>query len=351
MGTPADYLPESISHDAINELLISFNLHPAIDIRQVAVTAQYHGVYFITVPPNNKAIHNELVLRVSGNHLPYIKTENEVGVMAWVAKNTKIPIPALVGYDSTPNNPTGHEYTLMSRVPGETICNIYSSLSPDEICQILDQLIDMLTELHAHDFSAIGGLYLDRNGEIQVGRIVDETYWQVPDIEILWPQGETVDSLNLGGPYATYTELVAGQVNTYIRLINLHDKLEFMRDAIPHLERFAAAVGSNREYAPELNKVKLRLAHKDLHFANMLYDRSSNRITGILDWEFSGVVPFTQWNPRRAFLWNGRDDADSVDEKQRVLRLFEERCERKGRRDTAGCHVLVAATGKHAEGR
>ncbi|RYP53150.1 hypothetical protein DL768_001824 [Monosporascus sp. mg162] len=275
MGTPADYLPESVSHDAINELLISFNLLPAIDIRQVAVTAQYHGVYFIT-------------------------TENEVGVMAWVAKNTKIPIPALVGYDSTPNNPTGHEYTLMSRVPGETISDIYSSLSPDEICQILDQLIDMLTELHAHEFSAVGGIYLDRNGEV-----------------------------NLGGPYATYTDLVAGQVNTYIRLIKLHDKLEFMRDAIPQLERFAAAVSSNREYAPELNKVKLRLAHKDLHFANMLYDRSSNRITGILDWGFSGVVPFTQWNPRRAFLWNGRDDADSVDEKQRVLRLFEEQYKRK----------------------
>lgn len=42
------------------------------------------------------------------------------------------------------------------------------------------------------------------------------------------------------------------------------------------------------------------------------------------------MVPFTQWNPRRAFLWKGRDDADSGDEKQRVLYLFEERCEQKG---------------------
>ncbi|KAI1396439.1 hypothetical protein F4819DRAFT_491518 [Hypoxylon fuscum] len=148
--------------------------------------------------------------------------------MTWVARNTKITIPAV--------------------------------------------LIDVLTELHVHKFSAIGGLYLDRNGEVQVGRTIDETF-----------------CLNLGGPYATYADLVAGQVNSSIRLIKLHEKLEFMRDAILQLERFKVAVSSNPERAPELNKVKLRLPHH-----------------------------------------RGRDDADSGDEKQRVLYLFEERCEQKG---------------------
>ncbi|KAJ4307411.1 hypothetical protein N0V84_012758 [Fusarium piperis] len=99
-----------------------------------------------------------------------------------------------------------------------------------------------------------------------------------------------------------------------------------MRDVVPRLESFEAALHT---HADELNRVKLRLAHKDLHFANMVFDVSLGRIKGILDWEFSGVVPFTKWNPRRSFLWNGLDDATSFDEKQRLLGLFTQRCKEK----------------------
>ncbi|KAI8965555.1 hypothetical protein F5Y11DRAFT_367910 [Daldinia sp. FL1419] len=69
-------------------------------------------------------------------------------------------------------------------------------------------------------------------------------------------------------------------------------------------------------HADELNNVKLRLAHKGLHFANILYDVFSGTITAVLNWEFSGVVPFTQWSPRRTFLRNAHDDNRSADEKQ-----------------------------------
>lgn len=100
-----------------------------------------------------------------------------------------------------------------------------------------------------------------------------------------------------------------------------------MRDAVPRLQRMIRSLLS---HAKELNKVKLRLAHKDLHFANVLYDPASGAIAAVLDWEFSGVVPFTKWKPRRAFLWNARDDADSVNEKQGCLDLFESRCVEKG---------------------
>jgi hypothetical protein len=100
-----------------------------------------------------------------------------------------------------------------------------------------------------------------------------------------------------------------------------------MRDTIPQLEAFLKALP---KHADELNTVKLRLAHKDLHFAKMLYDAVSNKITAILDWEFSGVVPFTKWNPRRSFLWNGQDNEEAGNEKLRLLELFGQRCKERG---------------------
>ncbi|KAI2601963.1 kinase-like protein [Hypoxylon sp. NC1633] len=328
MGTLADYLPQNISDGSIQELLESVGLPRPTNMVRATVTAQYyHAIFLITIPENTKTTDTELVLRVSGNHLPVIKTTNEVAVMAWVSKNTKIPIPRLLAHDSTTDNPIGHEYTLMSHVSGQALSDIYQSLSPDQIAHILDELIDFLSQLHAHEFAAIGGLELDSQGLVRVGRMVDETFWQTPDLEKFWAPGETLDSLNLNGPYSTYIDLVSAQVRTYIHLIQINDKLAFMRDMIPQLELFVQALPS---HADELNNVKLRLAHKDLHFANILYDVSSDTITAILDWEFSGVVPFTNWNPRRAFLWNARDEDGSADEKQRLVGLFESCCRERG---------------------
>lgn len=59
----------------------------------------------------------------------------------------------------------------------------------------------------------------------------------------------------------------------------------------------------------------------------MLYDVSSLRLTAVLDWEISSVVPFPKWNPSRSFLLNGQDDEESMIEKQRLLGMFDRRCE------------------------
>lgn len=95
-----------------------------------------------------------------------------------------------------------------------------------------------------------------------------------------------------------------------------------MQETIPRLEVFLTALS---KHSDKLNIVKLRLAHKDLHFANILYDVTSNNTTAILDWEFSGIVPFTKWDLRRSFLWSGQDSEESGEGKHRLFRLFAER--------------------------
>ncbi|KAJ0140344.1 Uncharacterized protein HZ326_16766 [Fusarium oxysporum f. sp. albedinis] len=157
--------------------------------------------------------------------------------MTWLSKNTTITLPEVIAYDDFTDNPVGHEYTLLSHIQGVT----------------LSDLIDLLTQLQAHPWGGIGGLTLDDQGQVQLGTVVDETFWQVPDIEAL------------GRPYKTYVDYITAQ---YI-LIQTHEKLTFMRDIVPRLEAFVASLP---KLASELNKVKLRLAHRDLHFANMMFD-------------------------------------------------------------------------------
>ncbi|KAG5809113.1 hypothetical protein H9Q74_000198 [Fusarium xylarioides] len=328
MSSPVAHLPPPLPEHAIQALLRSLRLPQATSISNPKMTAQYHSVYFLTLPPTEHSRgYSELVLRVAGNHLPEIKTANEIGVMTWLSKNTTIPLPEVIAYDASNKNPIAHEYTLLSRVQGVTLSDIYDSLSDKQMDQIFDQLIDFLTQLQAHPWDGIGGLTVDGQGEVQLGQVVDETFWQVPDIKALWPEGETVATLNIGGPYKTYVEYMVAHVTKYIRLIKTHEKLAFMRDIIPRLETFVAALP---EHANELNNIKLRLAHKDLHFDNMMFDPTSGKSTGILDWEFAGVVPYPQWNPRSSFLWNGIDTSESLEEKYRLSEVFKQRCKEKG---------------------
>ena len=305
---------------------MNIGLPKAIKKFSPKVTAEYHSIYLIDLPPNSHSLHSELVLRISGHHLPQIKTNNEVAVMSWISKKTAIPIPEIVAYDASEENPISHEYTLLSRVQGATLSEIYNFLDNEQINQMIDHLIDILSQLNAHEWTAIGGLHIDDDGEVIVGQVLEETFWQVPDIVQPWPEGETVATLKIEGPYLTYVEYVSAQIEKYIYLISIHDKLRFMRDIFPRLEALLTVLP---KHLNELNDVKLRLVHKDLHFANILYDGSSGRITAILDWEFSSVVPFTKWDPKRAFLWNGQGNTESRLEKVRLRRLSDQRCKER----------------------
>ncbi|MCJ1343479.1 hypothetical protein MMC31_001673 [Peltigera leucophlebia] len=326
MGTPAQYLPGQIDEASIKALMVSIGLPTPLLIVLPPVTAQYHGIYFLTMPHHGQASPRKLVLRVSGNHLPHIKTANEVAILSWIAQNTTIPVPELVSHDATANNPIAHEYTLLTHAPGVTLSDIWQSLDEGEIRSIIDQLINILVQLHAHEWNAIGGLRINEDGQIVVGPVLEETFWQVPDIESLWPAGESFNTLNISGPYANYVDYISAHIDRYAHAIRVHDKLLFMRDILPRLDALPRVLA---QHAEQLNQVKLRLAHKDLHFANLLYDRDRGRITAVLDWEFSGVVPFPKWNPARSFLWSGHDTQAAADEKARLLAIFAERCSQR----------------------
>ena len=323
-SSPANHIPGDISHDSIVALFQSISLPRPCEVRRAQVTAAYHAIYFLSLPAPRS---EQLVLRVSGPHLPKIKTENEAAVMQWVAQNTTIPVPRVIRYDASSENPIKHEYTLLSRDRGQSISDIYEDLPTVQVYEIIDQLIDVLVQLHSHEWSGIGGLRINAAGAVELGPVLEETFWQLPDIVKYWPPGETIETLNIRGPFDTYVEYISAHIQKYIYMITVHEKLVFMREHVPRLEAFLQVLERN---AKELNCVKLRLAHKDLHFANILYDKESGKITSILDWEFSSVVPFTRWNPSRAFLWNGQDDENSLPEKRRLYEVFLDRCKTRG---------------------
>lgn len=131
-------------------------------------------------------------------------------------------------------------------------------------------------------------------------------------------------SLNIAGPYKSYTDYGIACLQKYSHNIEKHPSLAPYRNLCP---RMIALADRLRNHLGVVDEMKHVFAHKDLHFANVMCDPVTATITGILDWEFSGVVPAPSWNPSKAFLWNGQDTAEAKVEKDRMFEIFRQTCD------------------------
>lgn len=323
MAEPKAHLPPGLSDATIRFLSVALGLPEPVTISRLSATAEYHGIYLlrfdadstgrITPPLQKQAVDADgsatLVLRVSGRHLPGLKTRNEVGCMAWVRSNTAIPVPAVIRYDDTQDNALGHEFTLLEKAPGVSVDTVYDTLGDAQKRLLVEQLTGYIMQLHDKRWRepCVGGLVPASGGGADAvpGPVVEETFWQQPDVDKFWPLGETVDTLNpTQGPFPGYAAYIAAMIERYIHAIERHESLMAFRDLVPRLRAFIAAI-RNHERAGGLDNAIYVVAHKDMHFANIMCDPTQPDkmpITAVLDWEFSGIVPANRWNPTRAFL-------------------------------------------------
>lgn len=229
---------------------------------------------------------NGLVLRVSGKHLPRIKTINEVAVMQWVRENTTIPVPAVLHYDDSEDNVLGHEFILMEKVGGILVEEAWDNQEMETKKFLVSQVADFMVQLHAHPFELIGGMqFSETDGSVVPGPVVDEESWQAPDLATYWtPEEES--KLNISGPYESYTALCAAQIECAIYAIERHDSLAWIPHVIvTRLRAFVDMLRNDREKVRDLklNDVKIVLAHRGLHFGNIMFHPITKKITAVLD--------------------------------------------------------------------
>lgn len=337
MADPSLYLPSFSDNETIQRLLESLKLPRAKKIEPLrGRPGAYHAIYILTFEPDaaSKLLPAgccepdssiELVLRVSGTHLPHIKTINEVAVMAWIQANTNIPIASVVRYDASTRNPLSHEFTLLEKIPGISVDQVYDRLDTLTKRLLVERIADIVTELFAHDWNHIGGLSFDEESKVVPGRPVEETFWQAPEIGRYWDASETIDSLNISGLYSSYTAYLSECMRRYTRNINQHPSLASVRDMVPRLESFIEAV---TVHASELNNTKYMLSQMDMHFGNIMFEPSTGRITSILDWEFAEVVP--AFRQHGGFLWKGQEEGDWEAERIHMKGIFADICTERG---------------------
>jgi aminoglycoside phosphotransferase (APT) family kinase protein len=108
---------------------------------------------------------------------PHYTTASEVATMNFLRAVLKLPVPEVLAYSTSSDNPVGAAYILMERVKGESLSSRWLSLTTDEVKDIMTQIADIERKIFDFHFPAYGSLYhkKDLDGETQI-LVVEDFY-------------------------------------------------------------------------------------------------------------------------------------------------------------------------------
>lgn len=64
------------------------------------------------------------IMRITLPVEPFFKTESECATIAYIRKYTSIPIPKVIAYDSSSENPLGFEWMLYEKIEGVPLSDV-----------------------------------------------------------------------------------------------------------------------------------------------------------------------------------------------------------------------------------
>ncbi|KAJ5087547.1 hypothetical protein N7456_011163 [Penicillium angulare] len=106
-------------------------------------------------------IDNEVfVIRVSLPVDPYYKTMSEVATVEWVSRTANIPVPRVITYQSSRENPIGFEWIIMNKMPGRPLKELWRSLSFSAKISLVEKFAAYSSCLFRNQLQGIGNLYM-----------------------------------------------------------------------------------------------------------------------------------------------------------------------------------------------
>ncbi|EFY91559.1 hypothetical protein J3459_014636 [Metarhizium acridum] len=271
------------------------------------VRGSYNLCFFIQFSDLQKCVLR-IPLRPCLTSCPGRKVQSEVATMRCLAENTTIPVPKVLAYSTDDNSDPFSTFIILDYIDG---CRL-SSAQMDSLCaqereELYKSLADMYIQLRRLEFSSIGRLEQSPNGfEVrQKTASIDMNMQQLEGLDPFTIQNTYHDKhgyLRSANAYANM--LLDIGYNAFFKSRHAIE-IGMGRDAIYHHYLFYQH--AKRWVNPALDGGPFVLVHGDLHPSNLIVNEKMS-IIGVLDWEWSRVVPVQFFVPP---LWlTGRNTVE-----------------------------------------
>ncbi|WEW60945.1 hypothetical protein PRK78_006433 [Emydomyces testavorans] len=235
---------------------------------------------------------------------PHYTTASEVATMDFLRNILEIPVPRVLAYCSTADNPVGAEYIIMERLRGESLASRFLELPTNKVKGLMMQLVGMEEKIFSYNFPAYGSLYyandvpeslsvpLPNEKWFCIGPISKRAFW--------FDERQDMDVDR--GPWTTPQDAITAAAR--------RESLWLAKFAKPQ-RRQTFSLSTEEPLNPTehdslLNKYlmispflipkdedlcKPILRHPDLSLGNIILVPDSNKVLSLIDWQDAAILP------------------------------------------------------------
>ncbi|KAL2916125.1 hypothetical protein HK105_204216 [Polyrhizophydium stewartii] len=259
-------------------------------------------LYFVALDDGTDA-----VLKLCGRFWTKVKTETEVAGLSLVGAVTDVPVPRVLGWNSS-RDEVDAEYVLLSRLEGTPLDVLWPQLDQDLRMSVVRQIAALVVKIKkirppagAEAHGIIGNFAID--AECETDRRNPASAFTI---------GKTVDQGI--GPWPSYTAYLRESLTKEMRDLETDPVFAQARPILlKRLKKFVSGIDTN-ERIPVCKQAVF--THGDLNMPNILVEpdteSDSMLVVGLLDWEWAGFFPpQDEYSASLDFLGDGAERTES----------------------------------------
>ncbi|TFK34386.1 kinase-like domain-containing protein [Crucibulum laeve] len=266
----------------------------------------FNTVYILTFKD-----HDDVVARLSASRIENPANKNqelvverkksECAIHRFLAEKTTIPVPHIYYFTPYFDNPVGVPFMFMERVHGQTLADVWFSLSSEQQIKVFNSIIGYNAQLLQLEFSAVGFLY-HGDGGFTVGPLGSSC-----------SDGRVLPGFR--GPFTTTTSYLLTHAEAHLHSI-IHNIENWKAQRLEYAWNNCGADGISAEYATtwlqlfckgirglSAEPISAVLYHDDLSLGNVMvsYEDPTN-VVAVIDWDGSSIMPLWEDFPLQRFI-------------------------------------------------
>lgn len=296
----------------------------SIGLGGFSIEAIQHGYSFINCVYALTSIHDpseQYIVRVAINgdiresDGKQQTLESDIAVLDYL--QDKLPVPRIKAYSITADNVLNAAYTVQTRVPGESLNNLWSTMQYDDKYAIVDEFVALLAKLesvnfaNADTFAPSTSLPVKRNDFSDTGNLLIHKFEP-------YAQGATrASESSKDRTDSNIRTLLIRHLESWIQEERDRDQHELSCSITPRFRKLQSMLedmdgGGTFERQSSLTV----LHHWDLEPRNLMVSKASGawKIHGIIDWDDATALPKPLARIPPGWIWHFSDEDPDLED-------------------------------------
>jgi hypothetical protein len=280
--------------------IIASDTLPVLGDVQVKLYAEggFNKVY-ILLDGKNDHIKPQFLFRVNHPSDSYLRNASEAATITFIRQNTTIPVGEIVAYDPSPDNLLGYSWSIIRFIDSITLADAWDTVSWEQKQVIAHDIYGYIKQLRElFPLPAIGSLFFE--GDLRNNTSQARKMQTTVDNLVIGPRVELfqfTESQQAMGPFTDSKSYLVAELQ-YLKAEISRCAQNFKPEQVARFHGlFSRLHVIAEQFFPEDGPepcCHFTLHHPDLCGRNILLDRNSHQVVGIIDWE--GIQALPSWD-------------------------------------------------------